>query len=217
MTITKPIRSMKGRAMRVSIADEVPVSTAGFIRVQIAGNYQAGRQHYHESVFGDACIIDIEDDVLRWLQVTVDLVGVDPRFARAFLGASTLMDAATGETLGSAFTQGRNDRQVAIEMWTKVVGECDGRWGYLQLPIVRGLRLAAPLTVGRNVINLSAAGVALPGVWLPGTPPDTADGADSGLVAMMLTTAVPPDTLAVMIESGDVLVTGSGEALAVPL
>lgn len=168
-----------------------PIATTGFVRVAISPVYQGGRQFYVENIYGEPCLIDVEDDVLRWLQVTVDLVGVDPEFARTLADASELVDPATTETRGVALHQGRNERRVALELWTRAVGDCPEPWGYFQLPLVRGLRVSAPLTVGREVANLSVAGVALPGSWLVGSPP-VGKGEPSGLSATMLTSTAPP-------------------------
>lgn len=168
---SKTLRSVKGKVARFTLLDACgdPITgdcstlvTEGFVRVRFAPEIEQGEEFSLRNAWGDYCVLDNDDDRYKWLNVTVDLCGVDPAVVSLLGGATPLVDD-DDTIIGFAAGGSVNTNPFAIEVWAAQAGQgCavggNPEWVYYVAPFVRNGRIDGEIVVERGVATLSLVG-----------------------------------------------------------
>lgn len=167
---TKVLKSVKGRRVRLTRLDECGdpvigscsvIVTGGFIRVTISAEIENGEEITQKTAWGDYCLKEKDPDIIKWVNVTVDLCEVDPNVLDMFAGANPLVNAT--DTIGASFGTGTNPDAVGVEVWTKQAGQdaCAAgtvNWGYFVVPFVKNGRINGDVTIENGPLTMSVVG-----------------------------------------------------------
>lgn len=175
----KTIKSIKGRAARITRLDEcgLPVYgpcsslvTHGFISVTISHEYQAGDDYTQKNAWGELCVNEKDPDRIKWANTAIQFCEIDPGFLDIIGGANPVTFG--GSTVGATFGPSAPVGAFALEVWTKKsgVGACIGgspEWGYFVVPFVKNGKLDGDVKVENAPLNLSltGAGYGAPADW----------------------------------------------------
>lgn len=143
-TCFAPIR---GKTVRVTELDcGVPVTgnavvvTDSFVTVSMESEYEEGTEYVQKNANGDLCINERAPDALKRFTVTIDWCRVDPDLFSMVTGAELELDGA--DVVGFRDSEGINDSEFALELWTGVAGQAGcgtgALYGYLLLPRLTG-------------------------------------------------------------------------------
>lgn len=147
----------RGRRMRLTRLDEcgAPVEgacstlvTGGFVSVVSTPNYQDAEEITIPNANGEACIDDVGDPALRWIDLAIQFCLVDPDAVNIITGDPLVSDdtPVTANTVGwrvdSALTGSGN---FALELWSGVPNQaCTttgfATYGYWLWPWVKAAR-----------------------------------------------------------------------------
>lgn len=213
------LKNIRGKVLRITKLDACgnvvtgatsSVVSDGFVKVDLKAQVESPTDYKVKNA-NDALVINAQGDpFIRWWDVTVDFIGVDPYIYNLIAGMPLVMnDAATPEAIGILARSGPVKNAFALEVWTDLDGQpCDAtgakRYGYFVVPfIVNGV--IGDVTVENGPISFPITGARTsdnPG-W--GTGPynvlKTAAGADSKLLTpmgsldhyqMFMTSMAPP-------------------------
>lgn len=172
---TKKLASIKGRRMRLTRLDEcgVPVIgscssivTEGFIQVDVEEEYEDGEEISQKNAWGDYCIQDVGDDLVKWVNVSVNMCQVDPDALDVMARNATPVTSGS-DTIGATFGRALASSAFALEVWTKAAGQdaCAGgttEWGYIVVPYIRNGRLSGALSVANNALTVPIQGKGFP-------------------------------------------------------
>lgn len=207
---TKILKSLKGRAIRLTRLDNcgVPVVgacssivTHGFITVEFAPEVETGEEFTQKNAWGEFCISEKEADRNKWVNVTVSMCEVNPDVLDLVGGGNPLTDGT--DTIGASFGQDNNTDAFAIEVWTKQAGGgCEGgnpEWGYFVAPYVINGRLDGSVTIENGTLSVDLAGEGIAagddwGVGPYGDNPllDVGGFPEGDMWAVVRTTVQPP-------------------------
>lgn len=210
---TKTLKSVKGRRLRVTrlspTGDPVTgacssVVTDGFIQVTVSQEVEEGDEITQENAWGDNCIEDKGPDVIKWVNVTIQLCMVHPDILDIVGGATPLATGtAPNQTfIGASFGPTTNTDRFAIEVWTKKVNDpiiSPTEWGYMVVPNIQNGRIDGDVTVnnGPLTFNMVGQGVASTADWGVGPYLDNPLLVTAGMpvgdqFAIVTTTVQPP-------------------------
>lgn len=209
---TRILKSIKGRAMRITRLDECgnpvygPASvvvTHGFISVTIAEEIRTGGEITQENAWGERCVDEKDPDAVRWVNATISMCEVHPDVMDIIGGANPVI--VGDDTIG--FTRGptANTGAFGLEVWTKKAGvdACvDGtaQWGYFVVPFVKNGRLDGDVAIANAALNVGLVGQGFeaPAAWGIGPHRDNPFLATAGFPVGeqwgMVTTTVGPPT-----------------------
>lgn len=144
----KPIR---GNVMRLTKVDSCgsPIHAAkayavsdGFVSVELKAAVESGTEYKVKGANDKFIINTLGRSQVKWWDVTINFVGVDPELFAIATGAPLVLDdSATPQTVG---VRGRTDvyQDFALEVWTDLDGQaCVGgnvAYGYSILPWITG-------------------------------------------------------------------------------
>lgn len=209
---TRILKSIKGRAMRVTRLDEcgVPVYgpasvvvTHGFISVTLSEEVQTGGEIVQENAYGERCIDESDPDYTRWVNAAVSMCEVHPDVMDIIGGATPVI--VGDDTIG--FTRGptANTSAFGLEVWTKKAGAdacAPGgvpMWGYFVVPFVKNGRLNGDIAIANAALNvgLIGKGFEAPAAWGIGPHRDNPFRLPAGFPVgeqwgMVTTTVGPP-------------------------
>lgn len=171
MTTVK-MSSIKGRVIRVTRLDDcgVPVFgqcsqivTKGFISVKFARNEQAGDTYLQKNAYGELCVNEKDPDLLKWIDLTVDLCEIDPGLMD-IMGNGTPVISGT-DTIGEMYGPQAPVGAFALEVWTKKAGQdaCAGgtpQWGYFVVPFTKNGKVSGDWNVQNAPLNVTLHGEA---------------------------------------------------------
>ncbi len=183
---TKKLASIKGRTMRLTRLDEcgVPVVgscsslvTHGFIQVDVEEEVEEGQEISQKNAWGEYCIQEVDDDITKWVNVTINMCQVDPD-ALDIIARNATPVTAGSDTVGATFGRTLAAQAFAIEVWTKAAGQdaCAGgstEWGYIVVPFVKNGRLNGALSIQNGVLTVPLRGKGFPAPADWGTTPYT--------------------------------------------
>ena len=118
------------------------VVTDGTITVEIAREYEDREDFFKKNGDGVFCVKETDPPILKWINLTLTMCGVDPHLVNLVAGEEVLEDDATPpNVIGFRNTEGSAALvNVAIEVWTRTTGAACGpgetRFGYLLFPWV---------------------------------------------------------------------------------
>lgn len=118
------------------------VVTDGTITVEIAREYEDREDFFKKNGDGVFCVKETDPPILKWINLTLTMCGVDPHLVNLVAGEEVLEDDATPpNVIGFRNTEGSSALvNVAIEVWTRTTGAACGpgetRFGYLLFPWV---------------------------------------------------------------------------------
>lgn len=177
---TKRLASIKGRRMRLTRLDECgapvigscsSIVTEGFIQVDVEEEVEEGQEISQKNAWGAYCVNEVDDDITKWVNVSVNLCNVDPDVLDFIVRNATPVTAST-DTIGVTFGPTPAAQAFALEVWTKAAGQdaCAGgttEWGYLAVPYIKNGRLAGALTIANQVMTVPVQGKAFgaPADW----------------------------------------------------
>lgn len=188
MTIcAAPIKGTMLRIVREDLCG-VPVTgassqvfvTKGFVRVQMAPQYEDGEEFFERTADGSACVNEKDAPTLKRMQLTIDLCEVDPS-AAAFVADARLLTAGSAVTgSGFAVSEGTPDTKFSLEVWQRVAGSgaCDPSGNqffiYNAWPHVGNVQIGEyVIENGRSTLQFIAETFAASALWGdgPGTGP----------------------------------------------
>lgn len=214
-------KPFKGRTIRITELDDCctpPASgTANAIGVfdayttaTLAANVEEGETAFERKANGDVCINERDPNLLQDLTVTLTLCQVQPEVISMLTGWPVTRDVS-GNAVGFDIMEGVTDSQVAFELWSGVGGiDCGAgaRYGYNVLPCTNGWQLAEDIQWGGIGVIFSitlSATVTGRHAWADGpyavqndetaTPGPLLDPMQSGALARLMSTDVPPPAL----------------------
>lgn len=208
---TKRLASIKGRSMRLTRLDECgdvvygncsSIITNGFIQIDIEEEVEEGEEITQKNAWGELCVSEVDDDITKWINVSINMCQVDPDVLDIIAAANPLV-AATN-TVGASFGKGPNTSAFALEVWTKAAGQdaCAGgttEYGYIAVPFCKKGRLGGGISIANNALTvpLQAKGFEVPASWgitpYGNNPLLVTGGFPSGdLWAIARTTVAPP-------------------------
>lgn len=154
--------------------DDLPihVTTDGTISLQYEEDYEEGDEFIQKTGWGDLCINDRANSVLKRSMVTVNFCFVDPELFSIILGADLIVDG-NGNAIGYRRSEGLLDSNFALEGWVGVPGQaCTDEnldYGYILFPFVTDAKTSA-VTFENGTTSFEMAGWTKPGAgW--GTGP----------------------------------------------
>lgn len=175
---TKTLRSLKGRAIRLTRLDECgdpvvgacsSIVTYGFISVEFAPEVEEGEEFSQQNAWGDYCINEKDRPRTKWVNVTLTMCEVDPDVLDIVGGGNPITDGT--DTIGASFGADGNLEAFAVEVWTKQAGGgCEGgtpEWGYFVAPYVINGSIEGSVTIEKGVLalTLSGDGIAATDSW----------------------------------------------------
>lgn len=210
---TKVLRSIKGRAVRLTRLDDCgnivygtasTVVSHGFITVTISEELEDGDEYTSKNAWGEFCINEKDPSLLKYANVSIDFCEVDPDILDILGGATPVIVGSDtiGWTRGPAAPVG----SVAVEVWTKKVGAdaCgvggSPEWGYFLVPFVKNGKIDGDINIGNEPmdITLVGEGYGAPAGWLRGPYNDkpwlVTGGFPAGEMYGALVTTVQPPT-----------------------
>lgn len=209
---TKKLKSLKGRALRITRVDECgapvigacsSIVTYGFISVEFAPEVEDGEEYTQKNAWGDYCVNEKDRPRTKWVNVNLSMCEVDPDVLDIIGGGNPLTDAAGTDTVGASFGQDGNLESFAVEVWTKQAGGgCEAgtpEWGYFVAPYIINGSIEGSVTIenGTMALGLSGEGLAATADWGVG-PYGDAPLLDPGgfpvgdMWAVVRTTVQPP-------------------------
>lgn len=191
------VRGKRVRVTRLNSCGAYPVPTttnslvtsAGFISVQYALDYEAGDEHIQKNANGDLCINDKSNDLFKRVNVTISFCEVDPDLFSLVTGNTLEVDSA-GIDVGFRVSEGVTASAFALELWAGT-DQGDG----------------CPLS--NEVQSLTEGGAGLTSFTLTATIPGYS-AATTGSIAASSTAAQVQAALEALdgIDPGDITVTG---------
>lgn len=206
---TRCASPIKGTHLRVIRLDEcgVPVTgaaavvTTGFVQVQASPQYEDGEEFLVKNAAGDACVNDVDDDLLKRFDITIDLCSVDPDMAEMVLGTRRLTTGSPVTGTGFAVAEGTNAARFSVEVWQRVAGAgaCDAsgaqQYIYNAWPNVGSAKIG-DYTIENGVSQLQLIGKskAASPLWTAGADWLDAGGPEADEHWLWnITTVAPPD------------------------
>jgi hypothetical protein len=128
---------IKGTIARLTIVDTcgVPVTgssskqitTAGFIQVQMAPQYEDGEEFIQRTADGALCVNEKDAPFLKRMQNTVDFCQVDPDLPTLISNARRITSSPPASGTGFAWKTGAQTVHFSLEVWQRVAGSgaCD--------------------------------------------------------------------------------------------
>lgn len=171
----------------VTGASSLVITSAGFVSVGMSPQYEDGEEFFERTADGAICVNQIDDPVLKRMELTVELCSVDPALATYVLSADDLVVGS--DTTGFMLSEGQPTNHFSLEVWQRVAGAgaCSAsgvvRYIYHAWPNVGSVKMGDyTIENGRSTFSFTAlSGVAStlwgdgPGTgtsWLPpGTVP----------------------------------------------
>lgn len=212
----KPIRAKAFRLTKLDACGK-PVAGAsngavskGFVKIDFKPQVESGTDYKQKNANDELVINSRGKPIIRWWDLSIDLIGVDPYVYNLLTGAPLIMnDATTPEAIGMAFQSGPIGAPFALETWTDLEGQAcsatgDKQYGYAVIPfVVDGYIGDVTYENGSITFPLAGARTSDGNQW--GVGPyevvNTSAGAASKLLAplgvndhkqFMLTTVAPP-------------------------
>jgi hypothetical protein len=148
-TATRCFTPIKGRVLRVVALDDcgVPVSgagsgvvvAAGFTQVQQSAEYETGTEFFERTADGSLCVNQKDPDILKRLNLTVDVCQVDPGMLSTISLVRLLTASESPTGTGFALAEGAPTGHFSLEVWQRDAGSdacADGetRWVYNAWP-----------------------------------------------------------------------------------
>jgi hypothetical protein len=207
---TRKFGSVRGRRLRITrvspAGDPVAgacssVVTDGFISVTVSPEIQTGQEINTPNAWGDNCIEDKAGDIVKWVNVTLELCQVNPDILDIVGGANPLATgtAPTQDFIGASFGPNPNTDNFGIEVWTKDTVNYPTRWGYIVVPNIQNGRIDGDIKVQNDALtfNMVGQGVAATTDWTVGPYSDnpllvTAGFPAGDQWAFVTTTVQPP-------------------------
>lgn len=229
---TKTIRSIKGKVARFTRLDQcgVPVQgtassvvTSGFVTVTYTEEIAKGDEYTKKNAWGDFCVNEKDPDLMKWVNVVVNLCEVDPDILDVVGGATPVIFGP--DTIG--WTRGPNAPTggFAIEVWTKKagVGACGVggvEWGYFVVPFVTNGKIDGAISISNAAMDISLHGEGHEATAAWGTTPYATNPflvpfPVGEMYGAVVTTVQPPDpTVSIVglsnkanVDAGDVFAT----------
>jgi hypothetical protein len=147
------------------------VVTDGTISLNYEEDYEEGDEFFVKNGWGDACINDRANSVLKRANITVNFCYVDPELFSLMMGTELIVDAE-GNAIGYIREEGITDANFALEGWTGVPGvECGAAtlpYGYIVFPYVTDIKIGG-VTFENGTTSFEFSGWTRPGVaWAEG-------------------------------------------------
>lgn len=165
----KPIR---GKAFRVTKLDACgkPVTGAtngavskGFVKLDMKPQLETATDYKAKNANDELVINSRGRQILRWYDVTIDLIGFDPYVLNLLTGDPLVMnDATVPEAVGFSNSSGPVGVNFGLEIWTDLEGQpCDAagnrQYGYFVVPFVLDGYLA-DTTVENGPLSVQISG-----------------------------------------------------------
>jgi hypothetical protein len=205
---TQILKSIKGKTVRLTRLDscgDVVIGTCSslvsdcFISVTLSGEFEAGTEYVQKSAWGDLCINDMDPDILKRVNVSIDFAELNPDALDFITDSSPVISGS--DTIGASWGSTPNETSFALEVWTKRTGvDCDPttpEWGYFSVPYVRNGKLDGDLTIENGMLTATVVGAAFgaPATWAA-TPyasnPFVQSFPAGDIFGMVVTTVQPP-------------------------
>lgn len=176
---TKILKSLKGRALRLTRLDECgapvvgecsSIVTYGFITVEFAPEVETGEEFTQKNAWGDFCVSEKEPDRNKWVNVSMSMCEVNPDVLDLVGGGKPLTDGT--DIVGASFGEQNNLGAFAVEVWTKQAGGGCGatgtpEWGYFVAPYVVNGAIDGSVTIenGTLALGMKGEGIAATADW----------------------------------------------------
>lgn len=111
----------------VTGADGTVVTTKGFVRVEMAPQYQEAEEFFERTADGSLCVNQRDDPTLTRMQLTIDFCEINAVGA-AYITSARLLTTGTPATgTGFAVAEGNPTNRFSLEVWQEVAGAgaCD--------------------------------------------------------------------------------------------
>jgi hypothetical protein len=208
---TKKLKSIKGRALRITRLDEcgLPVYGAtsvivsrGFVSVTFSEDTEEGETYRTKNAWGEYCVNDKDPDIMNFVAVSIQFCDIDPDAMDIIGGALPVVVGS--DTIGWSRGPAAPVGAFALEVWTKAAGPdaCQGgstQWGYWIAPYIKNGKLDGDITIEQAVMTLSmtAEGYGAPAAWGVGPHGDNPWLATAGFptgqfYGAVVTTVGPP-------------------------
>lgn len=208
---TKLLKSVKGRRIRITRLDAngakvvgacSSVVTDGFVSVTLSNELEAGQEYSQKNAWGDFCVNEKDGDLIKWVNVGVQLCNVDPNLMD-IIGGAHIVTASTN-TIGATFGSTLTTAGFGIEVWTRnaqtgIASPIE--WGYFVVPWCKNGQLDGDLSITNEVLNVSlkAEGYPAPASWGVGPYSDNpllmTGGFPTGDLWGVVTTTVQPPAI----------------------
>lgn len=140
--------SIHANLMRLTKLDKcgVPIAvgpamlvTDGIVKVSASAEYEDGEDTFKKKGSGKLAFAHKDPDILKYLSLEIEFVGVDPEAWGLITGNTVVTDAA-GASTGLRIGNYDVEANFALELWTDVPGvACDGGltpYGYFLWPFI---------------------------------------------------------------------------------
>jgi hypothetical protein len=205
---TQILKSIKGKTVRLTRLDSCGDVVFGscssivsdcFISVTLSGEFEAGTEYVQKSAWGDLCINDMDPDILKRVNVSIDFAELNPDALDFITDSSPVVSGS--DTIGASWGTNPNETSFALEVWTKRTGvDCNPstpEWGYFAVPYVRNGKLDGDLVIENGMLTATVVGAAFaaPSSWAS-TPyasnPFVQSFPAGDIFGMVVTTVQPP-------------------------
>lgn len=179
------------------------VVTYGFISVNLTEEIEEGGDLSQKNAWGEYCLQETDDDIMKWVNVSVQFCEVDPDILDIIGGATPVI--VGGNTIGWTRGPSAPVGTFALEVWSKRAGQdacAPGgviEWGYTVIPFIKNGRLDGAINIENAPLNITMVGkgFAAPASWGVGPHGDNPFLAIAGFPAgqtygMVVTTVAPP-------------------------
>lgn len=164
-----PIRGTRLRLTRLDtcgvpiVGTSSVITTKGFISVKLTPQYETGTETILRNAGGEIALSDKAPDILKWWDVELAMVGVNPDALEMLAGYEIIIDNAT-DTVGVYYGEDIQTAGTAVEVWTDIAGAgaCAGgvaRYGYLLAPFTTGYKVTSEVTIQNEAVNATLVGL----------------------------------------------------------
>src|SRR5262249_25088420 len=98
------------------------VITNSFTQVQMAPQYEAAQDYFEKTADGQGGVNDIDPPVLKRMQLTTDLMAIDPDMMPYVMSARELLTTAPVSGTGFGVSEGPSTAHFSMEVWQRCAG-----------------------------------------------------------------------------------------------
>lgn len=104
----------------VTGASSLVVTTASFVSVAMAPQYEDGQEYFERTADGDVCVNQKDDPILKRMELNVQMCAIDPAMTAYVLSATAL--TVSTDTTGWKLPEGQPTDHFSLEVWQRVAG-----------------------------------------------------------------------------------------------
>lgn len=147
----------------VTGASGLVATTASFVSVESAEEYEDGEEFFERNAAGQPCVNQKDDPALKRINLTIQLCEINVSMAAYILSARELVTGTPTTGTGFAVAEGSPTNRFSLEVWQEVAGAgaCDAsgqqRYIYNAWPNVGAVQKQGyTIELGRSVLEVTA-------------------------------------------------------------